>query len=474
MSAIRRARRRRTIGAFAVGLLSLAAVPVLGVIAVDALRTSREGRNAIGDLLPLVAIPHTPGVLLATIDDMDAVTSMTVLALAPPAGDGTARGGTAISVPVTADANLSSGELVTVGDAYLAGGVDELQAAAEGLLGVTMSATIVADESTTARLLRRVAPLELDLPAAVHDTTAVGRDLTVFPAGPIEMGADDIAALLLAHTADDTAADLYERSTTVWSAISARIGDGLAADGAPMPPTAAPDPSTAPSLDDPAGTTSTAAPVSSAAPPSTAPPSTAPPIDPAADPDGFVDAFLSGPVGFYRLNPVPVASGGTERIRLNLAEVNFVMATVLPGAISPSFASITFYVRSPLGDPSLTLDAVAMLIFSGANVVLVKEDSTITVPEASTLQVANEDDLRDARRFTQAFGAFDEIQPEVRIEGVDAILTLGESFRTLMADADADAGTSTTGAANPTRTTDSTTTTTITDGAETTAPGSEG
>ena len=143
---------------------------------------------------------------------------------------------------------------------------------------------------------------------------------------------------------------------------------------------------------------------------------------------------------------MPVASGGTERIRLNLAEVNFVMATVLPGAISPSFASITFYVRSPLGDPSLTLDAVAMLIFSGANVVLVKEDSTITVPEASTLQVANEDDLRDARRFTQAFGAFDEIQPEVRIEGVDAILTLGESFRTLMADADADAGTSTTGA----------------------------
>lgn len=448
MSAIKRSRRRRTIGAFAAGLLALAAVPLLGVLAVDALRTSREGRNAIGELLPLATLPPTPGVLLATIDDMDAVTSMTVLALAPPVGGEPARGGTAVSVPVTAEANLSSGELVNVGDAYLAGGVEELQSATEGLLGVTLAATIVADETTTARLLERVAPLELDLPEDVHDTTAVGRDLTIFPAGPAQLGADDVAALLLAHTADDTADELYERSAAVWSAISDRLGDGLAADGSPMPPVEPGDGLTIETTStvsepDPADPSSTVAPTSSAVP-----------IDPTADPDGFVDSFLSGPVGFYRLNPEPVTSAGIERTRLNLAEVNYVMATVLPGAISPSFNSITFYVRSPLDDPALTLEAVAMLIFSGANVVLVTENPTLPVPEETTLQVVNEDDMRDARRFAQAFGAFDEIEPEVRIDGVDAILTLGESFRQLMA-----------GAAS---------TPTTTDGTDATVPGSEG
>lgn len=462
MSAIRRARRRRTVGAFAAGVLSLAVIPVLGALAVDALRTSREGRNAIEGALPLVSIPPTPGVLLATVDDTDAVTSMTVLALAPPVGDEPARGGSAISVPVTAEAILSSGEVVSVSDAFAAGGVDELQAAVEGLLGVTLSATIAADESTTARLLERVAPLSLELPDEVHDTTAVGRDLTVFPAGPAELDANDVAALLLAHTDDDTGADLYGRTGSVWSAISSRVGDGLNADGSPV--ALAAEGGTTTEVGGPAGSTSTAA------------PATSPPIDPAADPEGFVDAFLSGPIGFYQLNPVPVTGAGAERTRLNLAEVNLVMATVLPGAISPSFASITFYVRSPLGDPSLTLDAVAMLIYSGANVVLVKEDPTIPVPETTTVQVVDDSDLADAQRFTRPFGAVEEVEPEERIDGVDVIITLGESFRTLIAEASpatTDAAATTTDARTTITTTEDTSTTT-TAAVATTAPGSEG
>ena len=442
MTAIRQTRRRRTLGAFAAGLLSLSAVPVLGFMAVDALRNSKEGQNAITSNLPTTEIPSTPGVLFATIDDLDQVTSLTVLALAPPVGGNPPRGGTAISVPITAEAFLSTGEAVNVADAYTAGGVEELQAVTEGLLGVTLSTTIAADEPTIARLLGRATPMQVELPTDVLDTTAVGKDLTLFPAGTTELDANDLAALLLARTENDAAADLYTRSAMVWTTLASQIGDGLAADGLPSPSTTVLVPttsvaetgdstgdSTVAGGDSPATSVpATSVPATSAS----APPSSA--LDPAADPDGFVDAFLSGPVGAYRLSAEP-ASGATtesERTRLNLAEVNFVMATVLPGAISPSFASITFFVRSPLGDPELTLEAVAMLIFAGANVVLVKEEPNFSIPPNTTLEVVDEADLADAQRFVTPFGPYDEVEPQVRLDGVDAILTLGESYRALI------------------------------------------
>jgi hypothetical protein len=438
VTAIRRTRRRRTLGAFAAGLLSLSAVPVLGFMAVDALRNSKEGQNAITSNLPTTEIPSTPGVLFATIDDLDQVTSLTVLALAPPVGGNPPRGGTAISVPITAEAFLSTGEAVNVADAYTAGGVEELQAVTEGLLGVTLSTTIAADEPTIARLLGRAAPMQVELPTDVLDTTAVGKDLTLFPAGTTELDANDLAALLLARTENDAAADLYTRSAMVWTTLASQIGDGLAADGSPSPSTTVLVPTTSVAqtgVEETGDSTvvarespATSVPATSAS----APPSSV--HDPAADPDGFVDAFLSGPVGAYRLSAEP-ASGATtesERTRLNLAEVNFVMATVLPGAISPSFASITFFVRSPLGDPELTLEAVAMLIFAGANVVLVKEEPNFSIPPNTTLEVVDEADLADAQRFVTPFGPYDEVEPQVRIDGVDAILTLGESYRALI------------------------------------------
>jgi hypothetical protein len=215
----------------------------------------------------------------------------------------------------------------------------------------------------------------------------------------------------------------------IWATLATQIGDGLAADGSPSPSTTVLA-STTTSLVETGGSTiaSGDSPVTPAPPPPTSV------LDPAADPDGFVDAFLSGPVGAYRLSAEP-ASGATtesERTRVNLAEVNFVMATVLPGAISPSFASITFFVRSPLGDPELTLEAVAMLIFAGANVVLVKEEPNLSIPRNTTLEVVDEADLADAQRFVIPFGTYDEVEPQVRIDGVDAILTLGESYRALI------------------------------------------
>ena len=196
--------------------------------------TARKGQNAITSDLPTTEIPSTPGVLFATIDDLDQVTSLTVLALAPPVGGNPARGGTAISVPITAEAFLSTGEAVNVADAYTTGGVEELQAVTEGLLGVTLSTTIAADEPTIARLLGRATPMQIELPADVLDTTAVGKDLTLFPAGTTELDANDLAALLLARTENDAAADLYTRAAMIWATLATQIGDGLAADGSPV------------------------------------------------------------------------------------------------------------------------------------------------------------------------------------------------------------------------------------------------
>ena len=311
--------------------------------------------------------------------------------------------------------------------------MEELQAVTEGLLGVTLSTTIAADEPTIARLLGRATPMQVELPADVLDTTAVGRDLTLFPAGTTELDANDLAALLLARTENDAAADLYTRAAMLWATLATQIGDGLAADGSPSPSTTVLPPTTS-VAETGASTVAAGDSPATSAPATSAPVPPSSVLDPAADPDGFIDALLSGPVGAYRLSAEP-ASGATtesERTRVNLAEVNFVMATVLPGAISPSFASITFFVRSPLGDPELTLEAVAMLIFAGANVVLVKEEPNFSIPPNTTLEVVDEADLADAQRFVTPFGAYDEVAPQVRIDGVDAILTLGESYRALI------------------------------------------
>ena len=99
--------------------------------------------------------------------------------------------------------------------------------------------------------------------------------------------------------------------------------------------------------------------------------------------------------------------------------------------------TISIYVRSPLGDPELTKRAVGKLILAGANVVLVTESTDLAVPATTSVEFVDDNDAQEAKRFGAQLGTFTTERSDVRIDGVDAIVTLGRSFADLASNEEA-------------------------------------
>jgi hypothetical protein len=226
----------------------------------------------------------------------------------------------------------------------------------------------------------------------------------VAPAGALAADGPMLARLLTAHQAGHLETERFGRIGDLWSSVALRVGPGI---GAPV----------------------TAPPVAVGAT------TTAPAVDPVADFSTFFTALFAGEPRVYRLNSQPetdleVNPKAIDMVNLNLAEVVMVTATVLPSSVSPAFSSITFYVRSSLGDTRLTLEAVARLRFQGANVVLVKEDPTIETPDLNTISFVDDTDGAQAEAFIKLLGnGYTVVPADSRIDNVDVVLTLGEQFR---------------------------------------------
>ncbi len=407
MSLVAERRRRRTILAALAGVAGLLALPVLSLAAAETLKGSTEGKNALEGLPDLVLIPPTPGALFAAVDDQGEITAVSLLALSPPRS-GQVKGGTIIVVPVGARTNLPGDSVGRLADAYAAGGETAFVEAAEGLLGVSVTSSIVAGAETIASLLAPYAPLEMNVAGDVIDTDAAGADQLVAPAGASVVDAATMAAILTARQAGKPESERLGRIGDLWSTLALHVASGV---GEPITVTTTPQ----------VGGGGAAGAASGP--------------DPAADFSTFFRALFAGSVGVYRLSSEPATDpaenpNAADLVKLNLAEVNLVTASVLPSSVSPPFASITFYVRSPLGDPRLTLEAVARLVFQGANVVLVKEDASIPAPELNTISFVDPSDGAQAEVFVKPLGSGYAIVPaDTRIDGVDVVLTLGEQFR---------------------------------------------
>jgi hypothetical protein len=119
-----------------------------------------------------------------------------------------------------------------------------------------------------------------------------------------------------------------------------------------------------------------------------------------------------------------------DLLSLDAGEITVVFATIAPSAVSPPYPTISIYVRSPLGDPALTRRAVETLILANANVVLVTENPEMDVPAETTVAYIDDNDRPESERFAAQLGTFTSLQSDVRIDGIDAIVTLGESYRT--------------------------------------------
>jgi hypothetical protein len=398
VTALAATRKRRTLLAFLAGVVIAAAVPAFAYSAVQTIRTSREGTNAVQELPPLKELPPTPGALLVGVDDRGEATSITVFALAP-----SGAGGTAIVLPVTSQARLPSGvEDGAVADAYADGGLDALRAAVEGLMGITLSFAGEVDREGLVALLEPLGTLRVTMPTTALDRSDSG-DIVLLDQGTFDVEAATAAGILLASPTSQVEDERLPAVTSVWSAIASRVGSGLAYSAPDVIQTGTTDPeditvTRAPGLPE--------------------------------NMQRFVSAVFSGPLGVWQLTGDRIdASDGRTLIRLDLGELMYVVATVMPDAVSPPEITIRMQVLSPLGDPSVTMDAVARLAYAGANIVLVREVDLRPAPSRSVMEYLTEDDRLDAENYETVLGDVEYRAATERIDGIDVTVILGSDYR---------------------------------------------
>ncbi|MEZ5217685.1 MAG: hypothetical protein R2715_14145 [Ilumatobacteraceae bacterium] len=365
-----------------------------------------RGRGALADVTPLVSIPATPAALLGVLDADGQIASVAMFALAPAEADSQPVGGTVVVVPAGGDTYLPDGTRGRLGDSYRLEGISGFLSTAEGLLGVSFEAGAVLPAGGVGALLGDVGQIQVDLPTAVLSDQR-GTVVTRFPAGPTRLTADEIGEVLAATSSTVGEVDRLPDVDAVWRAISARVGSGLTSGLQPG--------------DGGASETS-------------------------GDFEGFVRSLLAGPLQVHTLSVEPVTSStenpdGLDLLRLDTGEVTVVMATIAPSSVSPPFPTLSFYVKSSLGDPAMTKDAVERLLLAGANVVLVTENPDEAPPSVTQVIYADPNDSDESERFAGQLGAYVSSEAEVRIDGVDVTYVLGESYREERRDAVA-AGTS--------------------------------
>lgn len=393
MSAIASRRRRRALTAVALGAAGLLALPSGLVLGANRLLNESGGDSV--DNRPTTRIPSTPTALLAVVNGRGQVASMAMLAVDP-----SGRGGSIVSIPVGANAEIpKTGTIHRVADSYTgaadaAAGLAALRADVEGLLNVSFS---TADDMTATELATVLAPVgerAVTLPSPVMDTTADGTVVEVAPAGAGTLAPDRIAAALAASQDGVAETSRLPNVKELWSAVAS----AGAASGS---------------------TDTTVAAAGDAAEP--------------ADIAAYLSALLAGPVQVWQLSATLVTDavrnpGNVDLYDLDGGEVIMVMASIAPSAIALVSNSLALMIDTPYDDSSLVREAVLRLAYAGANVVVVR---TVATPAEQETRVFFNDPVvrNDLGQYVTLMGELSyELTDEV-IEGVNARIVLGENFR---------------------------------------------
>lgn len=393
MSAIASRRRRRAITAVALGVAGLLALPSGLVLGANRLLNETGGDSV--DNRPTTRIPATPTALVAVVNGRGQVASMAMLAVDP-----SGRGGSIVSIPVGANAEIpKTGTIHRVADSYVGAadpvaGLAALRADVEGLLNVSFSN---ADDMTATELAAVLGPVgerPVTLPSPVMDTQADGSVKEVAPAGEGTLAPDRIAAALASSQDGVAETSRLANVKELWTAVAAA---GTAA----------------------TATDTTVAPTGNATEP--------------ADIAGYFTALLAGPVQVWQLSATLVTDavrnpGNVDLYDLDGGEVIMVMASIAPSAIALVSNSLALMIDTPYDDSNLVREAVLRLAYAGANVVVVR--TVATPPEQETRVFFNDPVVQnDLGQYVTLMGDLTyELTDEV-IEGVNARIVLGENFR---------------------------------------------
>lgn len=395
--------RTTLMAAMAIGVAI--ALPLLGLLAARTIANSREGR-AVEPTVPVGQLPSTPASVLVGLDRAGRPASITVMSVAA-----SGSGGTVVIMPLSTAAYLDGlAKPKRLDAAYELEGLDGQARAVGSVLGVSTTAAQEVDADGLAALLEPYTPVSVTLDTPVLDSDDEGTTTELFPAGDVTLSARDAARLLLARVDGESELARVPRAEALWRAMLAGPGGSATVTS---------------TVTSTAGGTSVASGGAGSAP---------------SDLAGFLRAVSAGPVGVevLRVQPAfdPADPGAAELLQADVAYLRLLVASVMPGAVSPSNGNISFRVINPLGDPTYAYRAVGRLAAVQANVVLVTETSG-PVPDRTVVIWHSPAGEVQAGAFAPVLGATAPTASEERIDGIDATVILGRDFPGYLAAEDA-------------------------------------
>jgi hypothetical protein len=363
--------------------LSLAVAVLAGALAyrgLHTIRTSKEGRTAVGANVTVQQLPVTPAYLIMAMDRSRRPVSFTVLA---PSASG---GGTVFVIPAAARVQLkTSAQPERLSDAFTRGGVAEQTSAVARYLGVEFAGSYAADEALLTSILAPYAPVDVTLEAPVLDTDDKKADRVLYPAGPASLSADAAAQLMLARADGESEEVRLPRVEALWAAVAKRAPD------------------TAPS----------------AAPPGSLP--------------ALLDSVLRGPNAIFRFPATKVSDSvrnpsGIDLLDIDVIDIRIKMAQTLPGAVSPADSNVRVAISDPFNDPVLVRDTVTLLTFLGAHVVFIRETTDLPLP-TTAVQFQNSSNRAPADFLANNMRKGSAVAAPSPLENVDVTIVLGTDMR---------------------------------------------
>jgi hypothetical protein len=393
MSTLKQRRRHQTWVAFGAGVLVLVLLPVSVVVAWRAIRDSKAAQEIVA--LPTLDLPTTPTAILAVTDELNFLTSLSIVALTP---DGV--GGTVMIMPVGLMVpGQPAGQPRRLADVYGSDGVDALKSAVESVTNSQLDLIAVNGVDGTAELIARVGTTTPTYDADVTDTET-DATRTVASSGVNEFSPLQAAQVLAARDVSQMESARMPNVKATWDAIVASVGSG--APGA-VPAAVIPD-------------------VGAQTPP---------------DMPAFMSALFSGPIKIWQFASQRVIDTeenpqGIDVYGYNAGELVMVMAGFAPSAMVAVFPTLSVQVGSPYTDIELTQEAVLRMLYMGTNVILVRQVSS-TPPPITIIKYADEMDRATVEPLTTMFGEIVFEKATERVEGINIEVILGDSFVNFLA-----------------------------------------
>lgn len=378
------------IAAVCTSVLTMVALPSGLVIGASDLLNDSGGDSV--DNNATVSIPLTPVQMVAVTNSRNELASLALIAIDPALS-----GGTIVSVPVGARADVREGEAPRrIADSFAAGGLSALKTDVENLLNISLEHSDELNADELAALLAPMGSQPVTLPQPVLDTAADGTVATVLGAGAATVDARQTAAALAASQAGTPESARLAQVKALWGAV-ARAGVVRPGMGAP--------------------TDTSVEPMTLIAPETT---------------EQFFGVLLAGEIDVWQFGATLLTDpqrnpANADMYELDGGEVLTVTASVVPSALRLTSNNIAVMIDIPFDNTGYAKEAATRLAFMGANVVLIRHVPD-TPAEETVVHYNDTMGRAEAESFVNLLGELTYTESREIIDGVNLRIVLGNKF----------------------------------------------